>query len=106
MILKITLRTRSENSLNPCKRLSYGPRNKSSPKSMWFATAVLAAALMSQMEVDYAQHIVEDHARENRCILTTDAKAAFQSASRKHCYDVLCFDDKPKKRFAPFFAKT
>ena len=67
---------------------------------------VLAAALMAQMEVDYAQHIVEDDAREIRCILTTDAKAAFQSASRKHCYDVLCSDDKLKERFAPFFAKT
>ena len=50
--------------------------------------------------------IVEDDAKEIRCILMTDAKAAFQSVGRKHCYDVLCSHDKLKKKFALFFAKT
>jgi hypothetical protein len=67
---------------------------------------VMAAALMALMEVDYAQHVVEEDPSKIRCILTTDAKAAFQSASRKNCYEVLCKDAKLKERFAPFFAKT
>ena len=67
---------------------------------------VMAAALMALMEVDYAQHVVEEDPSQIRCILTTDAKAAFQSASRKHCYEVICTDAKLKERFAPFFAKT
>jgi len=69
-------------------------------------SGVLAAAVMAQMEVDYAQHVVEEAPDMIRCILTTDAKAAFQSSSRKHCYEVLCKDPKLKERFAPFFAKT
>ena len=46
---------------------------------------VLAAAIMAQMELDYIQRVAEADADSIRCILTTDAEAAFQSASRKHC---------------------
>ena len=67
---------------------------------------VLSAALMAQMEIDFAQYVVESDPDIIRCILTTDAKAAFQSASRKHCYEVLCSEPSLKERFAPFFAKT
>jgi hypothetical protein len=49
-------------------------------------SGVLAAAIMAQMELDYAQFVVEDNPDDIRCILTTDAKAAFQSASRNNCY--------------------
>ena len=67
---------------------------------------VLAAAIMAQMELDYMQRVAESSADSVRCILTTDAEAAFQSASRKHCYDVLCSEETLKDRFAPFFAHT
>jgi hypothetical protein len=63
-------------------------------------SGVLAAALMAQMELDYA-HFSDE---EVRCILTTDAKAAFQSASRNHCHKVLCTEDTLREEFAPFFA--
>ena len=67
---------------------------------------VLAAAIMAQMELDYMQRVAESDADTIRCILTTDAEAAFQSASRKHCYEVLCSEATLKDRFAPFFAHT
>ena len=67
-------------------------------------SGVLAAAIMAQMELDYAQFVVEDDPEDIRCVLTTDARAAFQSASRRNCYKVLCTDDTLKERFAPFFA--
>ena len=67
-------------------------------------SGVFAAAIMAQMELDYAQFVVEDNPENIRCILTTDAKAAFQSASRRNCYRVLCTDDTLRERFAPFFA--
>jgi hypothetical protein len=67
-------------------------------------SGVLAAAIMAQMELDYAQFVVEDNPGDIRCILTTDARAAFQSASRRNCYNVLCTDDSLRERFAPFFA--
>ena len=67
---------------------------------------VLAAAFMAQMELDYAQYVVESDPDDIRCILTTDAKSAFQSASRKHTYEVLCSEGILKERFAPFFAHT
>ena len=67
-------------------------------------SGVLAAAIMAQMELDYAQFVVEDNPENIRCILTTDARAAFQSASRRNCYRVLCTDDTLRERFAPFFA--
>ena len=67
-------------------------------------SGVLAAAIMAQIELDYAQFVTEDDPDDIRCILTTDAKAAFQSASRNNCYRVLCTDDTLKERFAPFFA--
>ena len=51
---------------------------------------VVAAALMTQMELDYMQRRLELDPNDIRVILTTDAEAAFQSTSRKHCYDVLC----------------
>ena len=35
---------------------------------------------MAQMELDYAQFVVEDNPDDIRCVLTTDAKSAFQSA--------------------------
>ena len=67
-------------------------------------SGVLAAAIMAQMELDYSQFVVEDDPDDIRCILTTDARAAFQSASRNNCYKVLCTDDTLRERFAPFFA--
>ena len=67
---------------------------------------VLAAAFMAQMELDYAQYVVESDPDNIRCILTTDAKSAFQSASRKHTYEVLCSEGTLKERFAAFFAHT
>ena len=67
-------------------------------------SGVLAAAIMAQMELDYAQFLAEDAPENIRCILTTDAKAAFQSASRNNCYKVLCTEDTLRERFAPFFA--
>ena len=51
---------------------------------------VLAAAIMAQMKFDYMQRVAESNVEDIRCILTTDAEAAFQSASRKNCYEVLC----------------
>ncbi len=46
---------------------------------------------MAQMELDYMQCVAESDDEDNiRYILTTDAEAAFQSASRRHCYEVLC----------------
>ena len=62
---------------------------------------VLAAATMAAMELDYAQTVDSE---EVRCILTTDAKSAFQSASRNNCYKVLCTDDILREDVAPFFA--
>ena len=38
---------------------------------------VLAAAIMAQMELDYMQRVAESDANDIRCILTTDAEAAF-----------------------------
>ena len=61
---------------------------------------VLAVALTAQMEDDYAQYIVEGDANEVSYILTTNEKAAFQSVSRKYCYEVLCSDDKLMEQFA------
>ena len=58
---------------------------------------VLSAALMAQMEIDFAQYVVESNPDIIRCILTTDAKTAFQSASRKHCYEVLCSEPSLKE---------
>ena len=67
-------------------------------------SGVLAAAIMAQMEIDYSQIVVEEDPQNIRCILTTDAKSAFQSASRNNCYKVLCTEDTLRERFAPFFA--
>ena len=67
---------------------------------------VLAAALMAQMELDYSQRVAESGDPSIRCILTTDAESAFQSTSRKHCYQVLCSDPTLQERVAPFFAHT
>ena len=67
-------------------------------------SGVLAAAIMAQMELDYSQFVTEDDPTNIRCTLTTDARAAFQSASRKNCYKVLCTEDSLRERFAPFFA--
>ena len=50
---------------------------------------LLVAALLAQIKVDYAEHILEDDAGEIICIFMTNAKAAFRSASRKHCYKLL-----------------
>jgi hypothetical protein len=60
--------------------------------------------MMAQMELDYAQFVAEEDPDDIRCVLTTDAKSAFQSASRNNCYKVLCTEDTLRKRFAPFFA--
>ena len=62
---------------------------------------VLAVAVMTQMELDYSQCNPD----KTRCILVTDAKAAFQSASRRHCYEMLQADDSLRAHLAPFFAK-
>ena len=61
---------------------------------------------MAQMELDYAQRVTESDELSIRCILTTDAESAFQSTSRKHCYDVLCSEPTLRERVAPFFAHT
>ena len=53
------------------------------------SSGVLAAAVMAQMELNYAQYVAEDNPKDIRCILTTDAKSAFQSASRHNCYKVM-----------------
>jgi hypothetical protein len=53
---------------------------------------VLAAAIMAQMELDYMQRVAESDEDNIRCILTTDAEAAFQSAaSTENCQQ----QDKP-----------
>jgi hypothetical protein len=70
------------------------------------SSGVLAAAIMTQMELDYAQFVVENDPDDIRCVMTTDAKSAFQSASRNNCYKVLCTEDTLRTRFAPFFAHT
>jgi hypothetical protein len=67
---------------------------------------VLAAALMAQMELDYAQRVAESDELSIHCILTTDAESAFQSTSRKHCHQVLCSEPTLRERVAPFFAHT
>ena len=54
------------------------------------SSGVLAAAIMAQMELDYAQFVAEEDPDDIRCVLTTDAKTTFQSASRNNCYNVLC----------------
>lgn len=48
-------------------------------------SGVMAAALMAQMELDYAASIAE----EPRVILKTDASKAFQHASRGNIYNAL-----------------
>ena len=68
------------------------------------SSGVLAAAIMAQMELDYSQFVAEDNPDDVRCVLTTDAKAAFQSASRHNCHKVLCTEDTLRERFAPCFA--
>ncbi len=40
------------------------------------------------MELDYAQFVAEEDPDDIKCVLTTDAKSAFQSASRNNCYKV------------------
>ena len=60
----------------------------------------LAAAVMAQMELDYAQC----NPHQVRCVLVTDAKNAFQSASRSNCYRLLHGNEHLKKCLAPFFA--
>ncbi len=62
---------------------------------------VLAAAIMAQMELNYMQHVAVSDENKIRCILTTDAEAAFQFANRRHCYEVLCSEATLKERFAP-----
>ena len=60
----------------------------------------LAAAVMAQMELDYAQCNPD----QVRCVLVTDAKNAFQSASRSNCYRILHGNENLRKALAPFFA--
>ena len=62
---------------------------------------VLAVAVMTQMELDYSQCNPD----KVRGILVTDAKAAFQSSSRRHCHATLQADDSLRVHLAPFFAK-
>ena len=66
----------------------------------------LAAALMAQMELDFMQCTAESDPDKITVILTTDAKSAFQSTSRKNCYEVLGSEPTLRERFAPFFAHT
>ncbi len=44
---------------------------------------------MAQMKFNYAQFVVELNPEDIRCVLTTDARPAFQYASRNNCYKVL-----------------
>ena len=60
----------------------------------------LAAAVMAQMELDYAQCNPD----QVRCVLVTDAKNAFQSASRNNCYRTLNSNEYMRRFLAPFFA--
>ena len=60
----------------------------------------LAAAVMAQMELDYAQCNPD----QVRCVLVTDAKNAFQSASRNNCYRALNSNEYLRRFLAPFFA--
>ena len=60
----------------------------------------LAAAVMAQMELDYAQCNPD----QARCVLVTDAKNAFQSASRNNCYRALNSNEYLRRFLAPFFA--
>ena len=60
----------------------------------------LAAAVMAQMELDYAQCNPD----QARCVLVTDAKNAFQSASRNNCYRTLNSNEYLRRFLAPFFA--
>jgi hypothetical protein len=60
----------------------------------------LAAAVMAQMELDYAQCNPD----QIRCVLVTDAKNAFQSASRNNCYRALNSNEYMRRFLAPFFA--
>ncbi len=46
---------------------------------------VLAAAIMAHMELDYMQRVAESDEDNVGCVLTTDAEAVFQSASRSYC---------------------
>ncbi len=61
-------------------------------------TRVLAAGIMAQMELDYMQRVAESDEDIIRCILTTNSEAAFQSASRRNCYEVLCSEATLKER--------
>ena len=65
-------------------------------------SGVMAAALMAQMELDYAASVPE----EPRVILKTDASKAFQHASRGNIYRVLTQHDTLKATFAPWYAHT
>ena len=60
----------------------------------------LAAAVMAQMELDFAQCNPD----QVRCVLVTDAKNAFQSASRNNCYRALNSNEYMRRFLAPFFA--
>ncbi len=44
--------------------------------------------------------------QRSRFILVTDAEAAFQSASKRHCHAILQADDTLRVRLALFFAKA
>ena len=65
-------------------------------------SGVMAAALMAQMELDYAASTVE----EPRVILKTDASKAFQHASRGNIYNALTQHDTLRATFAPWYAHT
>ena len=54
------------------------------------------------MELDYSQFVAEDNPDDVRCVLTTDAKAAFQSASRHNCHKVLCTEGTLREQLTPF----
>ena len=85
------------------------------PWSTWLVQHILLANRVEYLPrrswhrwslTTYAQYVVEENPNDIRCILTTDAKFAFQSASGHNCYKVLCTDDTLRERFAPFFAHT
>ncbi len=65
-------------------------------------SGVMAAALMAQMELDYAASVPE----ELQVILKMDASKAFQHASRGNIIHVLMQHDSLKETFAPWYAHT
>ena len=76
LLLKI-VQSINDSAHNKELLLLAGPAHFSGKKN-----GVLAAALMAQMQGDYARRIVKDNTTEIIRILTTDVKSTLQSVSR------------------------